>query len=135
VISFGQGGSSIALEQTAYNLQDTGEVSGGVPDNRGIIRAAALIDPSGPATRNTLLPLESIEAALVEIGEAPRYSDDPGRYICNNVMFADIGAMGPRGGVAGFIHLPYEDTFDAATRERYGKVALAAVQATASTIR
>jgi hypothetical protein len=50
-------------------------------------------------------------------------------------MFADIGAMGPRGGVAGFIHLPYEDTFDAATRERYGKVALAAVQATASTIR
>ncbi len=135
VISFGQGGSAIALEQTAYNLQDTGEVSGGVPDNRGIIRAAALIDAAAPTTRTTLLPLEDIEAALVEIGEEPRYSDDPGRYICNNVMFADIGAMGPRGGVAGFIHLPYEDAFDASSRERYGKVALAAVQATADSIR
>ena len=134
VISFGQGGGTIALEQTAYNLQDTGEVSGGVPDNRGIIRAAALIDGAAPATRSTLLPLETIEAALVDIGEEPRYSDDPGRYICNNVMFANVGAMGPRG-AAGFIHLPYEDTFEASKRERYGKVVLAVVQATADSLR
>jgi pyroglutamyl-peptidase len=129
VISFGQGGSAIALEEVAYNLQDTGEVAGGVPDNRGIIRAAAQIDPAAPATRDTLLPLEAIESALEDIGERPRYSRDPGRYICNNVMFANVGAMENRG-VAGFIHLPYTTQFDATTRARFGRIALTAIQAT-----
>lgn len=129
VISFGQGGSSIALEQTAYNLQDTGELSGGAPDNRGILRAAQLISRDAPATRDTLLPLDAIEAALVDLGEAPQPSTDPGRYICNNVMFADIGAMTGHGR-AGFIHLPYTTWFDDAVRARFGKIAEAAVQAT-----
>jgi len=135
VISFGQGGGEIALERTAYNLQDTGEVSGGVPDNRGIIRAAAPIDESAPATRDTLLPLDEIREQLEAQGETPAYSTDPGRYICNNVMFADVGAMQARGGVAGFIHLPYTTAFDAATRERFGTVARIAVQATADSLR
>jgi len=130
VLSFGQGGGSIALEQTAYNLQDTGELSGGAPDNRGIIRAAQPISMDAPATRTTLLPLDAIEAALVDLGESPQPSDDPGRYICNNVMFANIGAIGPRGGRAGFIHLPYTTRFDDATRSRFGQVVEAAVQAT-----
>ena len=127
VISFGQGGDAIALEEVAYNLQDTGEVPGGVPDNRGIVRAAVPIDPAAPATRDTLLPLDAIEAALVGIGEAPQHSRDPGRYICNNVMFADVGAM--TGKRAGFIHLPYTTAFDAAARARFGKIAQAAIQA------
>jgi len=135
VISFGQGGGEIALEQTAYNLQDTGEVAGGVPDNRGIIRAATQIDAAAPATRSTLLPLDAIASAMNDIGESPRRSDDPGRYICNNVMFADIGMMEMRGGVGGFIHLPYTTSFDADTRARFGKVALAAVQATGDSVR
>ncbi len=133
VISFGQGGSAIALEEVAYNLQDTGEVAGGVPDNRGIIRASAQIDPAAPSTRDTLLPLREIETALNDIGEEPRYSRDPGRYICNNVMFADIGAMQNRG-LAGFIHLPYTTQFDATTRTRFGKVVQAAIQATADSL-
>ncbi|HEY5948219.1 MAG TPA: hypothetical protein VIV40_22135 [Kofleriaceae bacterium] len=133
VISFGQGGGSIALEEVSYNLQDTGEVAGGVPDNRGIIRASAQIDPAAPATRDTLLPLPAIESALVSLGEQPRYSRDPGRYICNNVMFADVGAMASRG-VAGFIHLPYTTQFDAAARERFGKVVQAAIQATVDSL-
>ena len=130
VISFGQGGGDIALEHTAYNLQDTGELSGGAADNRGIIRAAQPISVDAPATRDTLLPLDAIEAALVSLGEEPKPSTDPGRYICNNVMFADIGAMTGHGR-AGFIHLPYTTEFDDATRARFGKVAEAAVQATA----
>jgi len=133
VISFGQGGSSIALEEVAYNLQDTGEVAGGVPDNRGIIRASAQIDPAAPATRDTLLPLQAIEDALKANGEEPRYSRDPGRYICNNVMFADVGAMASRG-VAGFIHLPYTTQFDDQARERFGKVVQAAIQATVDSL-
>ncbi|HEY5922031.1 MAG TPA: hypothetical protein VIV11_10195 [Kofleriaceae bacterium] len=133
VLSFGQGGGAIALEEVAYNLQDTGEVAGGVPDNRGIIRASAQIDPAAPATRDTLLPLSSIESALKEIGEEPRYSRDPGRYICNNVMFAGVGVMQNRG-VSGFIHLPYESQFDADQRARWGKVVQAAIQATVDSL-
>lgn len=129
VISFGQGGSSIALEEMAYNLQDTGELSGGAPDNRGIIRAATPIALDAPASRESLLPLQAIEDALVEAGEAPRRSTDPGRYICNNVMFVDIGKMALRGR-AGFIHLPYTTQFGDAARARWGKVVEAAVQAT-----
>jgi pyroglutamyl-peptidase len=128
VISFGQGGDEIALEETAYNLQDTGEVSGGVPDNRGIVRAAQPIDEAAPATRATLLPLDAIEAAMVAIGEAPAHSTDPGRYICNNVMFGDIGAM--TGKRAGFIHLPYTTEFPDDVKLRFGNVVEAAVQAT-----
>jgi pyroglutamyl-peptidase len=129
VISFGQGGGAIALEEVAYNLQDTGEVAGGVPDNRGIIRAAVQIDPDAPATRDTLLPLDAIRAALEDLGESPQPSRDPGRYICNNVMFANVGAMESRG-VGGFIHLPYTTQFDGATKARFGKIVEAAIQAT-----
>lgn len=128
VISFGQGGGEIALEETAYNLQDTGEVSGGVPDNRGIVRAAVPIDTAAPTTRATLLPLDQIEAAMVAIGEAPQHSTDPGRYICNNVMFGDIGAMA--GKRAGFIHLPYTTAFPDDVKLRFAKVVEAAIQAT-----
>jgi pyroglutamyl-peptidase len=131
VISFGQGGGAIALEHTAYNLQDTGEVAGGVPDNRGIVRAAVAIDPAAPATRPTLLPLDAINTALVADGESPEDSTDPGRYICNNVMFADLAAIQAQGhGRAGFIHLPYTTEFDAATKARFAKVVQTAIEAT-----
>ena len=134
VISFGQGGGAIALEHTAYNLQDTGEVAGGVPDNRGIVRAAVAIDPNAPATRPTLLPLDAISAALVAAGEAPQDSTDPGRYICNNVMFADLAAIEAQGhGRAGFIHLPYTTEFDAATVARFAKVVQVAIETTVAT--
>jgi pyroglutamyl-peptidase len=125
VISFGQGGGAIALEQTAYNLQDTGEISGGVPDNRGVIRGAVEIDEAAPETRATRLPLAAIEDALVAIGESPRMSTDPGRYICNNTMFLNTGTQKR----AGFIHLPYTTQFDADVRARFARVVEAAVQA------
>ncbi|CAN5919059.1 hypothetical protein BH11MYX2_BH11MYX2_35390 [soil metagenome] len=126
VISFGQGGNDIALEQTAYNLQDTGELSGGAPDNRGLIRVAQPIDETAPAERPTLLPLDEIDSALQDIGEAPVRSTDPGRYICNNVMFNDIAQLAGHGR-AGFIHLPY--TTDFSDRTRWGRIAATAVQA------
>ena len=133
VISFGQGGGEIALEEVAYNLQDTGEISGGAPDNRGVIRAAVPIDAIAPAERATLLPIDAIESALQAIGESPRHSRDPGRYICNNVMFVDVGTMQHRGGRGGFIHLPFTTEFDDAVRARFGRVVEAAIQATVDT--
>jgi pyroglutamyl-peptidase len=131
VISFGQGGDAIALEETAYNLQDTGELATGAPDNRGIIRAATPILAGAEATRSTLLPLDAIKSELEAAGEQPQYSTDPGRYICNNVMFADVGAMASRGR-AGFIHLPNTTEFDAAARARWGNVVRIAVETTVS---
>jgi pyroglutamyl-peptidase len=131
VISFGQGGDAIALEETAYNLQDTGELATGAPDNRGVIRAATPILAGAEATRSTLLPLDAIKTELEAAGEQPQYSTDPGRYICNNVMFADVGAMAGHGR-AGFIHLPYTTEFDAAARARWGNVVRIAVETTVS---
>lgn len=96
-----------------------------MPDNRGVIRAAAPIDPEAPATRDTRLPLDAIEAALEDLGEAPRRSTDPGRYICNNTMFLITGT----GRRAGFIHLPYTSSFDDEVRARFARVVEAAVQA------
>jgi pyroglutamyl-peptidase len=128
VISFGQGGGDIALEEVAYNLQDTGELSGGVPDNRGIVRSATPIDTAAPATRDTLLPLDKIQPAIEALGESPQHSRDPGRYICNNVFFVDVGAMAGRG-KAGFIHLPYTSEFDDSVRARFAAVVEAAVRA------
>lgn len=126
VLSFGQGGGAIALEEVAYNLEDTGEIAGGAPDNRGIVRAAVPIDAAAPATRDTRLPLDAIDHALVAAGETPQRSRDPGRYICNNVMFADLGTVTSR---AGFIHLPYTDQFDDAVRARFANVVATAIQA------
>jgi pyroglutamyl-peptidase len=126
VIGFGQGGDAIALEEVAYNLQDAGARTPGRPDNRGVIRTAAVIDPDAPATRDARLPLAAIELALAALGEAPRRSRDPGRYVCNDVMFASLGTGAP---AAGFIHLPCTTAFDDAVRARFGRIAEAAVQA------
>ena len=123
VIAFGQGGEDLKLEELAHNLHD-----GALPDNRGVLRAAAVIDPSAPATREARLPLDAIAAALEALGEAPRRSRDAGRYICNDVMFACLGTAVPQ---AGFIHLPRTTAFDDAVRARFGRIVLAAVQATA----
>jgi pyroglutamyl-peptidase len=126
VISFGQGREALALEEVAYNLQDGGDHARGRPDNRGVIRAGARIDPAAPDERAARLPLGAIEAALAALGEAPRRSRDPGRYVCNDVLFASLGTAAPR---AGFIHLPRMTAFDAEVRARLGRIAAAAVQA------
>jgi pyroglutamyl-peptidase len=89
------------------------------------------IDDTAPATRATLLPLDAIDAAMRALGEDPQPSTDPGRYVCNNVFFADVGAVTAAGhGRAGFIHLPYTEDFDDATRARFAADVGAAVQAT-----
>jgi pyroglutamyl-peptidase len=126
VISFGQGNASIALEEIAYNLQGALPLPRANPDNRGEIRSGAVIEPDGPAERAVRLPLGAIELALAALGEEPRRSRDPGRYICNDVLFGALGTAVPR---AGFIHLPRITEFTPASRARYGRLVAAAVQA------
>jgi len=128
IVSFGQGGSGLALEQTAYNLQDTSEVAGGVPDNRGIIAIARRIDPRGPASRASGLPLTAIERALRAIRQPSQRSRDPGRYICNNVFYVARGTLGR----AGFVHLPYTTSFTDQSRAHWAQVAETIVQEVAA---
>ncbi len=127
VVSFGQGGSAIHLERTGYNLMDTSELSGGVPDNRGLVSAAAPIEAGAADSRATGLDLDRAASALSAIGEHGEPSDDPGRYVCNDVFFTELGALGRIGGRGGFIHLPYTTDFDDATRARFGAVVEAIV--------
>ncbi|MGE0872473.1 MAG: hypothetical protein AB7P03_28215 [Kofleriaceae bacterium] len=131
IVSFGQGNWQLKLEQTAYNLKDTSEVAGGVPDNRGVISLADKITEGGSAERSTLLDLDAIETALRGVGEAPVRSIDPGRYVCNNVFYEAVGRSLATGKRAGFIHLPYTTTFPDATRARFARAVEAAVTAAA----
>jgi pyroglutamyl-peptidase len=133
VVSFGQG-SGLRLERTAYNLRDSSEVVGGGSDNRGIIASARPIVAGEARTRATRLPLDAMRRALTAIEESPDDSDDPGRYICNDVMFGEVGAVDGTARLAGFVHLPFETAFPEPTRLRWGRVVEAIVRAVAATL-
>ena len=129
VVDFGQGSGQLALEETAYNLKDTGEVPGGAPDNRGVIATATPIDPTGPAERATSLPLDAMADAVQDVGRSVRRSDDPGRYICNNVFYRVMEAVEDTDVRAGFVHLPYVTRFDDDATSEWGRTLEAIVQA------
>jgi pyroglutamyl-peptidase len=107
VIGFGQGRSQVDVETTAYNLEDSSEIAGGVPDNRGLIPGGTAIESGGPAERQTLLPAGSIAQALSGAGIEAGLSDDPGRYVCNDVFYTIMRATDQTPRVGGFVHLPY----------------------------
>lgn len=127
VIGFGQGRSAVDVETTAYNVMDSSDVSGGVPDNRGLVHGGTPIEAGGPAERYTRLPVDEILAELDARGVEAADSDDPGRYICNNLFYAIMGAVEDSGAVAGFIHLPYLTRFDDDERALLAEVVDAAV--------
>jgi pyroglutamyl-peptidase len=128
VLSFGQGGLDTAVETTAYNMKDTASVAGGVPDNRGVIFSAEPIDPLGPALLHTRLETVSLLEALHGAGVAAGASDNPGRYVCNNVFYTEMNAMAPDASlVGGFIHLPRVWEVDPETQRMLQLVVEAAV--------
>jgi pyroglutamyl-peptidase len=106
VVGFGQGRTEVDLETTAYNLKDSSEISGGVPDNRGVIPGSEPIVPEGPPERSSALPLDAIQSAIAARGIAVGPSDDPGRYVCNNLFYRITTATAGTGQLAGFVHLP-----------------------------
>lgn len=106
VIGFGQGRYRVDLESTAYNLKDSSDVSGGVPDNRGVVFDGVPVEAGAPAELKSTLPVPQIVAALKDAGENASESDDPGRYICNNIFYAVMHHTQGTGISAGFVHLP-----------------------------
>jgi pyroglutamyl-peptidase len=94
---------TICLEQTAYN-----ERRYRIPDNAGNLVEGQLIEPDGPPHYPATLPLADMLAALAAAEIPARLSDDPGRYLCNEVMYSSLHHI-MRHNLptrAGFIHVP-----------------------------
>ena len=109
--------------------KDSSAIAGGVPDNRGHIAGAESIVEEGPAELSTGLPAEALRDALLARGIAANLSDDPGRYVCNNIFYRIMTESNARGLASGFVHLPYIHTVDAEDRVMLQSVVGEAVSA------
>ncbi len=99
------GSREIRLETTAWN-----ELDFRIQDNAGRQPPSQKIVATAPASLLSTLPLEAIHQKLTAYGHEIRFSDDPGRYLCNQVFFTARHFL-ESGGItcpAGFIHLPRE---------------------------
>jgi pyroglutamyl-peptidase len=97
------------IERRAYNQ------TSGRPDCSGGFASGRCLRRGGPASVETRLPAERILQRLRMEGIAATLSADPGRYLCNAVMFASVCASAastpsPRFAhtcaLAGFVHIP-----------------------------
>jgi len=107
ILAFGLHGKTdrIHLERIGWN-----EASFDIPDNAGAVRQGEEIEAGGPLARASGLPLPAIARALEQAGHSCRYSDDPGRYLCNATAYL----LRPLAPVSGFIHVPPADDGSAA---------------------
>jgi pyroglutamyl-peptidase len=113
VMMLGEAGGSTAirLETTAWN-----ELDFRIPDNAGRQPRGLRIDERAPDSLASTLPFETIHEALSAEGHEVEFSDDPGRYLCNQILFhtlrrMDVSRSGAR---AGFVHLPWETDYPTA---------------------
>jgi pyroglutamyl-peptidase len=93
----------IRLETTAWN-----ELDFRIPDNGGRMPRNQPIFKDGPSQLSSTLPLETFRDLLEKNGHPVRFSDDPGRYLCNQLFYTARYQLdaNPRDCPAGFIHLP-----------------------------
>lgn len=101
-------GLGLAAGETVIRLerQATNRAEFRIPDNAGVKLDGQPIDPNGPPSRATRLPIERIHAALVAKGIPARLSDSAGLYLCNVAMYEILA--GTKGDIpAGFVHLPH----------------------------
>jgi pyroglutamyl-peptidase len=110
VILLGEAGGSknIRLETTAWN-----ELDFRIPDVSGRQITSRPINAASPSTRSSSLPLAEILAGLDAAGHKASFSDDPGRYLCNQVFYQALETIEQRSmnTLAGFIHLPLETDY------------------------
>ncbi len=105
IISLGlfPGEPAIRLERVASNWNEFK-----IPDNLGLIKKEA-IDPAGPPTRYSTLPIESIQRRLLNARIPARFSSTAGAFICNAWLYSLLAELAEtnRSIPCGFIHLPY----------------------------
>ena len=100
VIHLGEAGGtkSIHLEESAWNLMDFG-----IPDNAGRQPQSRCISPGCPNELRTPLPVGALRSHLSDQGFPVVISNNPGRYLCNQVYYISR-LLGER---ALFVHLPF----------------------------
>ena len=98
----------IRLETTAWNSKDFR-----IPDVAGRIPEAHSVRSGASESMASTLPLNEIHAALRKKGYPVSFSDDPGRYLCNQLFFTALDFLkeNDRPVPSGFIHLPLEKDF------------------------
>lgn len=97
------GSKSIHLEMTAFN-----EIDFRIPDVAGRQPTPRPIHSGAPPIRRSTLPFEAIHTQLRAKGYEISLSNDPGRYLCNQVLYVALGWI-ERHSIpcrAGFVHLP-----------------------------
>jgi pyroglutamyl-peptidase len=127
VLALGQGGEGLVLETAAYNLRH----AAGRPDNAGRLCVEERIREGGPADRQLTFSDRAV-AAMVDAarrrGERLGESRDPGRYVCNDVLYGLLEAVEGTAVQAGFLHLPRERSFPASARARWAELVEALVR-------
>lgn len=110
LIMLGEAGGSreIRLETTAWN-----ELDFRIPDIAGRQYSPRTIRRAAPPSLPSTLPLAEIHERLVSLGHPVTFSEDPGRYLCNQIFFRALHHLMENKTTipAGFIHLPLENEF------------------------
>lgn len=106
------GSKSIRLETTAWNEQDFR-----IPDIAGRIIPSRPIQRDGPPSLASTLPLAQIHTALDSAGHPASMSDNPGRYLCNQLFYQAVSHLTAHDIhiPAGFIHLPLAQDYPASS--------------------
>ncbi len=105
LVCLGEAGRpSICLEQVGYN-----ERRFVIPDNAGNMVEGQPVQPGAPPAYGSTLPLARMLEAMQATGVSTRLSDDPGRYLCNEVLFSALHYIAEQrlSTRAGFVHVPH----------------------------
>ncbi|SFS09003.1 pyroglutamyl-peptidase I [Agrococcus baldri] len=104
VLAVGEAGSRSAItpERWAVNADDAR-----IPDNGGDQPRGTVIDPEGPARRESAFDADALASAVLAVGLPADASEDAGRFLCNHVAYLVAGLRRDGAPIpGGFVHVP-----------------------------
>ena len=107
VICFGLAAKreTIELENIAVN-----KIHADIKDNNGEAPQDQLINPDGPETYLSTLPIQGIAGALQKEGLPVKVSNDAGNFVCNYLFYRLMETNQDTERLCGFIHVPSLET-------------------------